>query len=48
MRFLEHSKNIEYIQINSNVFRKLSGSDIAHILQVCDEKLDMYYKRITK
>lgn len=48
MRFLEHSKNIEYIQINSNVFRKLSGTDIAHILQVCDEKLDMYYKRITK
>ena len=48
MRFLEHSKNIEYIQINSNVFRKLSSSDIAHILQVCDEKLDMYYKRITK
>ena len=40
--------NIEYIQINSNVFRKLSSSDIAHILQVCDEKLDMYYKRITK
>lgn len=48
MRFLEHSKNIEYIQINSNVFRKLSGTDIAHILQVCDEKLDMYYKRIAK
>lgn len=48
MRFLEHSKNIEYIQINSNVFRKLSGTDVAHILQVCDRKLDMYYKRITK
>ena len=48
MRFLQHSKNIEYIQVNPYVFRKLSGSDISHILQVCDEKLDMYYEKITK
>ncbi len=46
MRFLQRSKNLTMVEINPIVFKKLTQEEIAEILRVCDEKLDVYYARI--
>ena len=43
MRFLSHCRNIEYIEINPLIFKKLTDEDKKHILDVCDKKLECYY-----
>lgn len=46
MRFLKRCKDVNYIEINPTVFKKLSADDVKHILAICDEKLDVYYGRL--
>lgn len=46
MRFLKRCKDVNYIEINPIVFKKLKAEDIEHILAVCDEKLEQYYGRL--
>lgn len=46
MRFLRRSKNIENIEFNPVIFKKLTSSDRKRILDICDLKLDEYYGRI--
>lgn len=46
MRFLKRCKDINYIEINPTVFKKMTAEDVNHILAVCDEKLDGYYGRL--
>lgn len=46
MRFLKRCKDVNYIEINPIVFKKLTAEDIEHILAVCDEKLNGYYGRL--
>ncbi|MGN0476601.1 MAG: DEAD/DEAH box helicase family protein [Ruminococcus sp.] len=46
MRFLKRCKDVNYIEINPIVFKKLTADDVKHILAVCDEKLDGYYGRL--
>ncbi len=46
MRFLQRCRDIEYIEINPMVFKKLTEEDKREILEVCEEKLDSYYGRI--
>lgn len=48
MRFLKRCKDINYIEINPIVFKKLTAEDVKHILAVCDEKLAEYYNRLKK
>lgn len=46
MRFLKRCKDVNYIEINPTVFKKMTAEDVNHILAVCDEKLDGYYGRL--
>lgn len=34
------------VEVDSTVWKKLSEDEKAHILSVCDKKLDEYYERI--
>lgn len=46
MRFLKRCKDVNYIEINPTVFKKLTAEDVKRILAVCDEKLEGYYGRL--
>lgn len=46
MRFMKRSQNVEYIELNRNIFRKLTKEDKEWILSHCDKKLDEYYRRL--
>ena len=48
MRFLRRCKDVSYIEINPIILKKLTGEDIQHILDICNEKLRTYYDRIIK
>jgi len=45
MRFMNRCKEIEYVEFNRHIFRKLSPEEKEWILRQCDEKLEEYYKR---
>lgn len=46
MRFLMRCKDVETIEVNPIVFRKLTREDWLHIVDVCDKSLERYYQRI--
>jgi len=48
MRFMKRCREIEYIELNRHIFKKLTIEDINWILCHCDKKLDEYYKRFEK
>ena len=48
MRFLVRDKDINFIQVNPIIFKKLSRDDWARIIRVCDSSLERYYERIGK
>jgi len=48
MRFMKRCRDIEYVEFNRHVFKKLTEEEIAWILKHCDEKLDEYYRRYVK
>jgi hypothetical protein len=43
MRFMKRSRDIECVEINKHIFRKLTQEDICLILCHCEEKLEEYY-----
>ena len=43
MRFLMRCKDVETIEVNPIIFRKLT-----HIVDVCDKSLEKYYLRLKK
>ena len=43
MNFMKRSKDIEYIEINRHILKKLTDKDIRWIEKHCDKKLDEYY-----
>ena len=45
MRFLKRCRDIEYIEINSMIFKKLTNDDREQILKICNSKLEEYYSR---
>lgn len=45
MRFMKRSREIEFIEFNKHVFKKLTKDDIEWIKEHCDEKLGEYYER---
>jgi len=48
MRFLMRCKDVETIEVNPVIFRKLTREDWLHIVDVCDKSLEKYYLRIKK
>ncbi|MBR6670995.1 MAG: DEAD/DEAH box helicase [Ruminococcus sp.] len=46
-QMLRHSKTIGIIEIESTVWKNLSNEEKEHIINVCDVKLEEYYKRIS-
>ena len=47
MRFLMRCKDVETIEVNPIIFRKLTKEDWLHIIRVCDKSLEKYYARIS-
>ena len=45
MRFLQRCRDIELIELNRNLFKKLTDSDVKELLEICDIKLSEYYCR---
>ena len=48
MRFLMRCKDMETIEVNPIIFRKLTREDWLHIVNVCDKSLEKYYLRLKK
>lgn len=48
MRFLMRGKDVETIEVNPIIFRKLTREDWLHIVNVCDKSLEKYYLRLKK
>ena len=42
MRFLMHCKDVETVEVNPIIFRKLTREDWLHIVDVCDKSLEKY------
>jgi type I site-specific restriction endonuclease len=45
MRFMKRCRDIEYVEFNRHVFRKLTKEDVEWIKEHCDKKLEEYYAR---
>jgi hypothetical protein len=43
MRFMNRCREIEYVEFNRYIFRKLTRADIDWIISHCDSKLEEYY-----
>ena len=48
MRFLMRCKDVETVEVNPIIFRKLTREDWLHIVDVCDRSLEKYYMRFKK
>ena len=48
MRFLMRCKDVETVEVNPIIFRKLTREDWLHIVNVCDKSLEKYYLRLKK
>ena len=48
MRFLMRCKDVETVEANPIIFRKLTREDWLHIVDVCDKSLEKYYMRFKK
>lgn len=48
MRFLMRCKDVETIEANPLIFRKLTREDWLHIVDDCDKSLEKYYARVKK
>ena len=48
MRFLMRCKDVEIVEVNPIIFRKLTREDWLHIVDVCDKSLEKYYMRFKK
>ena len=46
MNMMRHTKTLGIVEVDSTVWKKISDDEKAHILSVCDKKLDEYYARI--
>lgn len=45
MNMMRHTKTIGIIEIDAFIWKYLTEEDKQHILQVCDEKLEFYFKK---
>ncbi|NMA14759.1 MAG: DEAD/DEAH box helicase [Clostridia bacterium] len=47
MRFMKRCRDIEYVELNKHIFKKLTQGEIEWIIKHCDKKLDEYYQKRT-
>ncbi len=47
MNFLKRSRDVEVIEINDVIWRRLSECEVSDIIKICDERLNSYFKRIS-
>ena len=45
---LNHAKTLGIIEVEPTVWKHLTADEKAKILQICDEKLDAYYKHLSQ
>lgn len=45
MRFMSYSKNLERVEFDRYLFKKLNEEDWTELRKICDEKLEGYYER---
>lgn len=45
MNFMKRSRDIEYVEINRHIMKKLTNEEIKWIVKHCDKKLEEYYGR---
>lgn len=45
MRFMKRSKDLEYVELNRHIFKKLTPDDRRWIAEYSDQKLEEYYNR---
>jgi superfamily II DNA or RNA helicase len=48
MNMMRHTKTLGIVEVEPTVWKKLSESDIANIINICDDMLEKYYLRISK
>lgn len=48
MRFMNRCRDIEYVEFNKHIWKRLSDDEMDWIIQHCDEKLEEYYRRVAK
>ncbi|MBM7872020.1 superfamily II DNA or RNA helicase [Clostridium pascui] len=46
MNSMKKSKDVEYVEFNSNIWKKLTNEDKKHIEEICDKKLEEYFKKL--
>lgn len=45
MRFMKRCREIEYVELNKHIFKKLTKEEIQWVVAHCDHKLDKYYRK---
>jgi putative methionine-R-sulfoxide reductase with GAF domain len=48
MNMFRHTKTLGVVEADSTVWKKLTDAEKKWIEAICDERLDKYYKRISK
>lgn len=48
MRFMKRCREIEFVEFNRHVFKKLTFEDRSWIIKYCDIKIEQYYQRFDK
>jgi hypothetical protein len=48
MQMLCHTKTLGIIKVEPTVWKNLTDDEVLRILDICDDKLESYYKRIDK
>lgn len=47
MQMLRHTKTLGIIEVEPTVWRNLSDEEKAEISKICDEKLELYFMRLS-
>ncbi len=46
-RYLEYSRDVAWLQFNSDLWKQCSDGDLQHIQQLCHRSIERYYARLT-
>ena len=48
MNMMRHTKTLGIVEVDPSVWKKLTEADKEQIGKICDEKLEQYYRRISR
>lgn len=46
INFMKRCKDVEYIELNRNIFKNLTDMDRDEIVEICNDKIEKYYSRL--